>query len=65
MSDETCDLLVKNNILQPIMAMLELFFLPIQSWSEPKVTDKKLTLNLYIDCFNLLTNLWYAFGYLF
>src|SRR5699024_8140032 len=61
LSDEMCDLLVQNNILQQIMAMLELFFLPIETWSQPKVTDKKLTLNLYIDCFNLLTNLWYPF----
>lgn len=58
MSDETCDRLVQNNILQPIVSMLELYFLSIDSWTHPKFTDKKLTLNLYVDTFNLLTNLW-------
>lgn len=53
-----CNFLVMYNILHPIMEMLIKHFLPIESWTEPKVTDKKLTLNVYVDCFNLLTNLW-------
>ena len=56
LSDNICDQMFNNNILESIMKFFENHFLKLNLNDTALIEKKSLT--IYVECFNLLTNLW-------